>query len=244
MTVPPQPSEVSTLSHPRGLVVVLCGPDGSGKSTIAKSLILSLSAIYRPGEGLHCHWKPWLSRKTTGNPEVTRPHEQKPRNVIASIGYFGYHWLGFFWGMLFNVPRYTRRGGLVVIERFYYDFFVDLRRYRLRVPQLLVRCGCRLLPRPDLVFLLDAPPETLQRRKQEVPLLETVRQRNAYRDLVSGLSNGRIIDATQSLDAVNRIIVEQILQFSARKAGAGGARSNPFPVHGPAQGPNAERKEV
>ena len=86
----------------------------------------------------------------------------------------------------------TFRGGLVLIDRFYYDFFVDQRRYRLRVPQSIVRLGHFFLKKPDLVVLLDAPAEVLQSRKQEVPLAETERQRTAYRALVRGLRNGRV----------------------------------------------------
>jgi thymidylate kinase len=235
MTLPRQPNEVSRFSHPPGLVVVLCGPDGCGKSTIASSIINRLSAAFSPKESLHCHWKPWPgNRRTHHDAAVIRPHEQQLRNPVASFCYFCYHWLGFLSGMLFNVPRFTRRGGLVVIERFYYDFFVDLRRYRLRLPQSIVRCGYRMLPKPDLVFLLDAPAEKLHQRKQEVPLAETARQRDSYRKLVSALSNGRIIDATLPEEAVTQLIVEQILQFRAQRMNSrlSVARSGPIPAPG------------
>ena len=51
----------------------------------------------------------------------------------------------------------------MLIDRYYYDFFVDQRRYRLRVPQAIVRLGHFFLKKPDLVVLLDAPAEVLQK---------------------------------------------------------------------------------
>jgi thymidylate kinase len=219
MTALPQPDETSQAPQQAGLVIVLCGPDGSGKSTIANLIFARLGAKFPAGQVAHYHWKPWGrdQQTKTGDVSVTRPHEKHPRNPISSITYFAYHWLGFFFGMLLNVHPFTKRGGLVLIERFYYDFFVDLRRYRLQLPGFLVRCGYQLLPKPDLVFLLDAPPETLQQRKQEVPLAETTRQRDTYRQVIGGLSNGHIIDATLPSETVANNIANQILDRVERK---------------------------
>jgi thymidylate kinase len=111
----------------------------------------------------------------------------------------------------------TFRGGLVLIDRFYYDFFVDQRRYRLRVPQPIVRLGHYFLKKPDLVVLLDAPAELLQHRKREVPLAETERQRAAYLDVVRNLRNGRIVDATQPPEKVCADIKRAILDFMAQR---------------------------
>jgi thymidylate kinase len=111
----------------------------------------------------------------------------------------------------------TFRGGLVLIDRYYYDFFVDQRRYRLSVPPFVVRLGHFFLKKPDLVVLLDAPAEVLQARKQEVPLAETERQRQAYLALVKGLHNGRVVDATQPPEKVGADISGAILTFMAER---------------------------
>ena len=104
---------------------------------------------------------------------------------------------------------------MVLIDRYYYDFFVDQRRYRLAVPALLVRLGHFFLKKPDLVVLLDAPAAVLQSRKQEVAAAETERQRVAYRELVNGLSNGVVVDATQPPEKVGASINRAILDFMA-----------------------------
>ncbi len=44
--------------HPPGLAVVLCGADGSGKSTAAPAVVDGLSTTFSPEKGAHFHWKP------------------------------------------------------------------------------------------------------------------------------------------------------------------------------------------
>ncbi len=214
--------------QPPGLTVVLCGADGCGKSTAAVSLIECLGGTFSPPKGRHFHWKPPLfsqKRRETRGP-TTSPHAQPARNPVTSLLFFGFHWIEFFIGSLLRLRPAVFRGGLVLIDRYYYDFFVDERRYRLSLPQWLVRLGYALLPKPDLVFLLDAPAGVLQSRKREVPLEETQRQRAAYLELVRGLNNGCVIDATQPQPKVVREITRQVLEFMAERTARRG-RSRP-----------------
>jgi thymidylate kinase len=54
-----------------------------------------------------------------------------------------------------------------------------------------------IAPKPDVVFLLDAPPQVIQSRKQEVTFEETAAQVQAYRTAIGELPIGMIIDASQ-----------------------------------------------
>jgi thymidylate kinase len=205
--------------RPPGVTVVLCGADGSGKSTVAAALVEGLSATFSPQKGYHFHWKPpiFSARRRAARGPVTDPHGRPARGPVVSLGFFGLHWLEFFLGSHVRLRPMTFRGGLVLIDRFYYDFFVDQRRYRLRVPKPIVHLGHFFLKKPDLVVLLDAPAELLQRRKQEVPLAETERQRAGYLQVVRSLKNGRIMDATQPPEKVGADINRAILDFMAER---------------------------
>jgi thymidylate kinase len=206
-------------ARPPGLTVALCGADGSGKSTAARAIIEGLGPTFSPQRGREFHWKPPLfsARRRAARGPIADPHAKPPRNTLGSLLFFGFHWLEFFLGWPLCVQPAAFRGGLVLIDRFYYDFFVDQRRYRLRVPRWLVGLGYRLLAKPDLVLLLDAPVEALQGRKQEVPPAESQRQRMAYLELVRGLSNGRIIDASQPPEKAAAQIERVILDFLAQR---------------------------
>jgi hypothetical protein len=203
--------------HSPGRAVVLCGPDGCGKSTVGPALVDGLARTFSPDKGAQFHWKPAVfsaQRQATRGP-ATDPHSRPPRNALVSVLSFAFHWLEFFLGWHLRVRPKLFRGGLVLIDRWYYDFFVDQRRYRLRVPKFLVRLGLTLLPKPDLVFLLDAPPEVLRQRKQEVPEAETRRQREAYLNLVQTLPNGIVIDASQPPERVAGDICHKVLERMA-----------------------------
>ena len=207
------------LIHPPGLTVVLCGADGSGKSTVARAIIEGLSPTFSPLKGSQFHWKPpILSGKRIASRAPTEdPHSKPPRNPFLSLLYFGFHLLEFILGSRLRVRPVTFRGGLILIDRYYYDFFVDQRRYRLKVPLFLVRLGYLLVKKPDVVLLLDAPAEVLQQRKQEVPIAETQRQREAYLSLIQRLPNAHVLDACQAPDKVASACIRLILDLMAAR---------------------------
>ncbi len=216
---------------PGGMTIVVLGADGSGKSTVGTQAMEHLRATFPPGKGLQVHWKPVVffrhRRQPTGRPTVD-PHGQQARNRIASLAYLAGHWLEFFLGSHLQFRPVLFRGGLVLIDRYYYDFFVDQRRYRLQVPHWVVRAMFALLRQPDLVFLLDAPAAVLQSRKQEVPPAETARQVEAYRQLVARLPQGRVLDATQPAEHVAAHLTLQVLGWLEQRAnrrGRGGAQN-------------------
>jgi len=117
-----------------------------------------LSITFSPQKVRQFHWKPpfFSARRQAARSPTTDPHSRPARNPTFSLAYFGFHWLEFFLGSHLRLRMIAFRGGLVLIDRFYYDFFVDQRRYRLRVPVSIVRLGHFFLKKPDLVVLLEA----------------------------------------------------------------------------------------
>jgi hypothetical protein len=110
--------------RPPGLTVALCGADGSGKSTAARGIIEGLSGTFSPRKGRSIHWKPPVfsgGRRSARGP-TSDPHGEPTRNAAASLIYFGFHWLEFFLGSILCLRPVTFRGGLVLIDRYYYDF--------------------------------------------------------------------------------------------------------------------------
>jgi thymidylate kinase len=205
--------------HPPGLTVVLCGADGSGKSTIASAIIDGLNPTFSLLKGRQFHWKPpfFSGKRMTSRAPTNAPHSTPPRNPFLSLLYFGFHLLEFMLGSRLRIRPVTFRGGLVLIDRYYYDFLVDQRRYRLNVPLFLVRLGRYLIKKPDLILLLDAPAEVLQQRKQEVSLAETQRQRDAYLSVVQRLADAHIVNAAQPADKVASTCIKLILDFMAAR---------------------------
>jgi thymidylate kinase len=204
---------------PPGIFVVLCGPDGCGKSTIAEDIVSDLAGTFSPLKSRQYHWKiPVFSKQRLANrAPVSDPHSKPPRGRVMSLLFFAAQCIEFVIGSRILARAITFRGGLVLIDRYYYDFFIDPRRYRLRVPGWLVSLGYAFVKKPDLVFLLDAPAEVLQSRKKEVPLAETERQRRDYRALFERIPQARVIDAAKPARDVSREVERTILDWMTKR---------------------------
>lgn len=147
------------------------------------------------------------------------PHEKPERGRLMSIAKALYYTVDYVLGYAVRTWPQLVRSTLVVYDRYYEDLLVDGRRYRYGGPEWVLRWLRPLIPKPDLVFLLDASAEVLHQRKQEVPLPEVRRQRQAYLELVSSMPNGHVIDASQPLDRVVVDVEDAIIShLSARTA--------------------------
>ena len=181
-------------------MVVILGPDGSGKSSVIERLI---DQKWSPAKSIRSmHLRPRLSLKGVPGAPVTDPHGGPPRGMFSSMVKLGYLLFIYNIGYLLKVWPLLLRSNLLVFDRYYHDMLVDPIRYRYGGPMWLAGVVGRLVPKPDLWLLLDAPPEVLQARKKEVPIQETRRQKEAYLRLVQGMSNGIIIDASQPIEQV------------------------------------------
>jgi thymidylate kinase len=129
---------------------------------------------------------------------VVDPHGAPPRSVLTSLAKIIVWLLEEWYSNLFREKKETP----LICDRYYHDLLVDPIRYRYGGPMWAARLAGKLMPRPKLWVLLDAPTEALQARKQEVPPEETERQRQAYATFVQKQRNHVIIDASQSLEKV------------------------------------------
>jgi thymidylate kinase len=207
---------IGRVCKPSGLFVVFIGPDGSGKSTVLSQVEIDLAPVFRKTRRYHL--RPLLGKKTgTATTIVTAPHAKPPRSLVTSLVKIAYFWADYTLGYWLDTRPRLVRSTFVLFDRYYHDLLVDPKRYRYGGPVWVARLVGRLLPKPDLWILLDAPPEVLQERKQEVPYAETARQREAYLELISRMPNGHIIDASGLLHDVVRDVNGVILKHLAAR---------------------------
>jgi len=80
----------------------------------------------------------------------------------------------------------------------------------------LVNWMCKLIPRPDILIVLDAPASLIQSRKSEVTEEETERQMGEYRKIASAYDNASLVDASGTPEevfvAVQRVLVDKMAQ--------------------------------
>ena len=180
----------------------MLGPDGSGKSTLIANIKERFCGTVTSVEVFH--WRPFLIAGTADVRPVTDPHGQHIRPPWLSWTKIPYYVLMYGLGYLVRVRPHLARSALVLFDRYYDDLLVDPSRYRYGGPMPLAWWARRIIPRPDLVLVLDVPEEELLRRKQEVSLDELRRQRAAYSRLGAAFPAGFLIDASLPADAVAR----------------------------------------
>ena len=182
------------VSDARGRFVVLVGPDGVGKTSVARALLTH----YR-GPAAYFHFLPPLDGQWQAPPGPTSVPPPKGRGRgSAMLGWIRIVrnavrcWLGY----VNSVRPALKRGLLVVGDRWMYGYVVQPDAMKFHGPDRLARAVLRLLPRPHLIVNLTAPPYVIRERKQELTLSQIEQELLAWSSL--RMPNVKTLDATRS----------------------------------------------
>ncbi|MCH8876473.1 MAG: hypothetical protein IIA89_06575 [Chloroflexi bacterium] len=197
--------------HPTGLFVAVLGADGAGKSTLIAHLRKELGGAFRSTATFHL--MPGLLRRRGSAGPVTDPHGKSPRSAMVSLLKLIYYSLDYTLGYWLKVRPALARSTLVIFDRYFDDLLVDPLRYRLKTTTAMARLLRRLIPRPDLLLVLDVPEEEALSRKQELPLDEVRRQREGYLALGAELPNAVVLDACLPPEEVARCARDVVLNL-------------------------------
>jgi thymidylate kinase len=228
-----------------GFTVALIGADGAGKTTICRKVVATLplpmrylymgvnaeaSNVMLPTTRfLNSLKRARGSAPTGGPPDPSR--EVKPRGGLRR----SIHELRSFVSLGLRLAEewyrqglawyHVARGRVVLFDRhFFTDYYAHDIVGSARTDRSLARTihGFaleRLYPRPDLVILLDAPPEVLWQRKPEGTFAAVTRRRNEYLQLEGVCPHFVVIDATQPRDVVLQAVIERILEHARARQG-------------------------
>lgn len=198
--------------NPTGGWIAIMGPDGAGKSAAIGSIREQFRFAYHRVNCFHLRPKSIHFGKDTHG-VVTDPHGKPPRGWILSVAKAFFLIADYWLGYLAQIVPSMQRSQLIVFDRYIYDLLVDHRRVRYGGPSWLLRLAARIVPHPQLVILLDAPPDVLWSRKQEVEFNEVMRQRDGYCKEASTLPFARVVNAAQPLADVTRDVAMAIVDY-------------------------------
>lgn len=193
------------------MLICFIGIDGSGKSTLARYLYEELKKRnYDVSytwwlEGENSLFRSFLRRIGKSNFSDTRlSNVIRKKSIAIKIFKIIYPRIVLLDYLRFGIMKAwfpKVRGKIVIFDRFAYDVILgiskefDLPNYK---KERLLKMFSKLLPNPDLIFIVDAPPEVCYLRKsEEIKSIEDARQIWAeyqkFYSLLRKLTKGKIV---------------------------------------------------
>jgi thymidylate kinase len=190
----------------RRIIVCLLGVDGSGKTTVAKLLRESLHDEGIASDYIWCGWRgfeSWLFKPVTvptKNALIRRGNEAQVASAHKKIPLFDYLvWLDYFVRVYPSLAISLIKSEVIVVDRYVFDVTSRLSTSGGESNSFVLKLF-QLFPQPSVVLFIDVPPALAYERKDDVPSLEYLRERDAEtRQLLKHLQ-GRVItlDGTRS----------------------------------------------
>jgi len=168
-----------------------------------------------------------------GSPE--KPLHRRDKNVTsAPVTVMRF---GLYFADALNLCRKVREArksnvDVVIFDRYIYDELANL-PLTDRFARMFARLVLKLVPQPDIAYVIDADPVAAQTRKPEYPLEFVRRNREAYIRLAQLAGNMTVV-APDSIQAMKTTIRDEMLQKLARTEPGVGDRYSPLPAANPA----------
>ena len=212
-----------TSGNVRAMVVSFSGIDGAGKSTQIDELyarlveagfsvrILAFWDDVATLKGLREFLSRALFRGESGVGTPARPVNRRDKNVSA-WPMTGFRYFLYFLDALSlrMVTAHASPTDVVIFDRYLYDELANL-SLDGGLTRAYVRLLLRIVPHPEVAYLLDADPVQARARKPEYPLEFLYSNRASYLAL-SKIAGGFTVVNSESKHEAQRIVAETTLQ--------------------------------
>jgi len=215
----------------KNFFICFTGIDGSGKTTLARMTVKMLLQQGIPCIYVYNRFTPFLSKPFTclgrklfmSKEDVFRDytrHSQTKRLLLKSkILSFFYQFLilsDYYFQNLFKVKLPLMLGKNIVCDRYIYDTLItDLALsigYSGKAITNMLKKYFYFIPKPDLVFLADAPEEIAYHRKEDVPCIDYLKARRRFYSEVGKKEKMVILDGTLNIANLAGQIREKLNQ--------------------------------
>jgi thymidylate kinase len=186
-------------------IISFLGADGSGKSTLLTELDTDLRKTYPLKKIKLIHFRPMLKRNNSE--DNTRPYCKTEHNYLISFIKLFVWCTEYTFYFFMNSMKNLFNEEIIIFDRHLLDIKIDPVRYRMNKKISELPFFKFLIPKPDLIFYIDAEPELINIRKREVSLAETESQVKSYRKSLERVKDVHTINSQQPIDECRGIIM-------------------------------------
>jgi len=177
-------------------MINVVGIDGSGKTKLCKALLQEIQKVYPATKYVHSYHEPFIlkpmklmakaifMRGTDESKDYSRYRERKfcassRHKYLSSV--YGFVWiLDYTFQAVMRVGLLSFFGRRIIIDRYVFDTVLNASLTANWTPDIthrLVGALLKVLPRPDVVFLIDLPEVVAFERKKDIQSVEYLQER-------------------------------------------------------------------
>lgn len=179
-------------------IITFSGVDGAGKTTILTKVKELLENKYKKEVVVIRHRPsilPILSAIKHGKKEAEKktmevlPRTGKNKSSLSSFIRFSYYLVDYIFGQFILYFKYTRKGTIIIYDRYYFDFINDARRTNIDLKEDFLKFFYKFVFKPKLNIFLYASPEVILSRKQEMDEKSIIELTDKYKSLFNEFNN-------------------------------------------------------
>ena len=204
----------------KNFLICFIGIDGSGKTTLAKMLVDAMNKESIKCEYVWCGWRQFETFLLKNMARVIkslrrhshRKHDIEP-DITGEIHNSFYRYLILMDYVFSSLPKVSiplALGRNIVCDRYVYDVIGGL----LENHPLMGKVALNLLPKPDLIFLVNLPEEIAYQRKDDIPSVDYLKKKRAVYLRMEKKFKMTIIDGSKELADLKNVILPEAMKLA------------------------------
>ena len=201
----------------KGAFICFTGMDGTGKTTLAKSLEESIK-----NSGISCKyiWGGWrgfesflfspIAKIIRNNRESKGGACMRGASIQNNLLFTYAAWLDYFLRIFPNLLISLYKYDLIILDRYIYDVAIGFSINTDREGKELLRRFFYIFPKPDITFLIDVPEEVAYTRKDDITSVEYLHEKRKMYKKIEGEFEMVILDGSKSLDDLKNSIQKEV----------------------------------